>query len=88
MASVSAPSSLAVRLAREYDLTLVGFLQAQRFVVYAGEGRIIRYSAGVHPLSRRTAVVGGDRLKHDDTRNLRAPRPKGGGYVRLNLVGP
>ncbi len=89
MASVLAPSSCsAVRLAREYDLTLVGFLQAQRFVVYAGEGRIIRHDAAGILYSRRTAVVGGDRLKDDHTRNLRAPRPKGGGYVRLNLVGP
>jgi FdhD protein len=40
LASVSAPSSLAVRLAREYDLTLIGFLRERRFVVYAGEGRM------------------------------------------------
>jgi FdhD protein len=40
VASVSAPSSLAVQLAKELNLTLIGFLRGQRFVIYAGEERL------------------------------------------------
>jgi FdhD protein len=47
VASVSAASSLAVQLARQLHLTLVGFLRGQRFVVYAGEERL-NHSAAEH----------------------------------------
>ena len=40
LASVSAPSSLAVQLARELRMTLVGFLRGRRFVIYSGEERV------------------------------------------------
>ena len=40
LASVSAASNLAVQLARECGLTLVGFLRGKRFVCYCGEERL------------------------------------------------
>ena len=40
LAAVGAPSSLAVQFAKEFDMTLVGFLNSQGFSVYHDPGRI------------------------------------------------
>ena len=42
LAAISAPSSLAVQVAQEFNMTLVGFLRGNTFNIYSGAERVVR----------------------------------------------
>jgi FdhD protein len=52
LAAVGAPSSLAVDLAAEHGLTLLGFVRADRFNIYTGDGRVHHSAAALTPEER------------------------------------
>ena len=42
MIGVGAPTSLAIDLAKRFDMTLIGFVKTDSFNIYCGESRILK----------------------------------------------
>ncbi|GAC1630359.1 MAG: formate dehydrogenase accessory sulfurtransferase FdhD [Nevskia sp.] len=56
LAAISAPTALAVRMAEDAGLTLVGFARANNHVVYACPGRLVA-DAAASPLTNKSASI-------------------------------
>ncbi len=56
VASVGAPSSLAVQLASECGMTLIGFVREDRFNIYCGSERVVCAVEKMKNLTRKTAA--------------------------------
>jgi FdhD protein len=56
LASVSAPSSLALDVAKRFNMTLIGFLRGERFNIYHDPGRITLDETAVRKASTASAA--------------------------------